>query len=60
MIEMGKHNGERNNLADRSLDRANLMMARAEKGPLQSRQDLLKNEYKKVIENHPKMMGQNN
>lgn len=44
---------ERGGIADRSLDRmkaANFFMS---KDLTISRQDLLKNEYRKVIENHP-------
>ena len=50
---------ERGGINDRSLDRVsagankNLMGVADGKGTLQTRAELLQNEYKKVIENHP-------
>jgi hypothetical protein len=46
---------ERSSIADRSLDRAkasNFLLAQS-KDAVMSRQDLIKNEYRKVIKNHP-------
>lgn len=47
---------DRGGLADRSLDRmhGNLLSGA---GVLQSRQELMQNEYKKIIENHPATIG---
>jgi hypothetical protein len=46
---------ERSSIADRSLDRvkaSNFLLGQS-KDAVMSRQDLIKNEYRKVIKNHP-------